>query len=42
MVAVVTASAAELVLELLLHLSSSPGGGTESTEQILERDEISL
>lgn len=27
---------------LLLHRSSVPGAGTESTEQILEREEISL
>lgn len=30
------------VLLLLLHRSSRPGAGTESTEQILEREEISL
>lgn len=31
-----------LVLLLLLLRSSEPGAGTESTEQILEREEISL
>lgn len=31
-----------LVLLLLLHRSSEPGAGMESTEQMLDRDEISL
>lgn len=30
------------VLLVLPHRSSGPGAGTESTEQILEREEISL
>lgn len=38
-VVVVTPAA---VLLVLLHRSSGPGAGTESTEQILEREEISL
>lgn len=32
----------QVLLLLLLHRSSRPGAGTESTEQILEREEISL
>lgn len=31
-----------LLLLLLLHRSSEPGAGMESTEQMLDRDEISL
>lgn len=41
-VVTVTAAAADVLLPVLLHRSSNPGAGTESTEQMLERDEISL
>lgn len=41
-VAAVDAAVVEHVLLLLLHLSSAAVVGIESTEQILERDEISL
>lgn len=41
-VVVVTEDAAAQLLLLLLQRSSRPGAGTESTEQMLDRDEISL
>lgn len=41
MVGVVVGTPAAVLL-VLLHRSSGPGAGTESTEQILEREEISL
>lgn len=41
-VAVATPAAVLLVVVVVLHRSSGPGAGTESTEQILEREEISL
>lgn len=41
-VVVLVAVVVQVLLLLLLHRSSGPGAGTESTEQILEREEISL
>lgn len=41
MAGVVVATPAAVLL-VLLHRSSGPGAGMESTEQILEREEISL
>lgn len=41
MVGVVVGTPAAVLL-VLLYRSSGPGAGTESTEQILEREEISL